>query len=158
MIQFEFWHWWALGLVLVVIEGMVPAGVFASMAIASGIVGAIFLIDPETSWQMQLGVFASITLVLTLIFSKIIARRKAALTESGEFTAHEMKGKEFELERPIQTGFGDMEIDGFHWSLKGPDAAAGTKVRVIGVDGHMLVVVPVAMAEMMKNQEQSDLK
>src|SRR3569832_1107786 len=39
------------------------------------------------------------------------------------------------LNQPIVDGFGEMEIDGVMWRLRGEDAQPGEQVRVLNVDG-----------------------
>ncbi|MBM3507875.1 MAG: hypothetical protein FJX64_09220, partial [Alphaproteobacteria bacterium] len=44
-------------------------------------------------------------------------------------------GKEYTLWKPIAGGRGSLRIGGVDWSLVGSDVPAGTRVRVVGVDG-----------------------
>jgi len=142
-IQIEFWHWWVLALCFVVLEAMIPSGVFFAMTIAAAVLGAVIMQFPYLEVSPQLGIFATITMTLTLI----IARRKRAQYQAalaqGESPAQLMIGKEFELNSPIQNGFGEIKLDGQHWSLKGPSIKSGTLVRVLQLDGEMLMVMPV---------------
>jgi len=142
-IQVEFWHWWVLALCFVVFEAMIPSGVFFSMTIAAGVLGAIIMQYPYLELSPQLGIFATISMTITLI----IARRKRAqyleAAEQGDSPAQLMIGKEFELSSPIQNGFGEIQLDGQHWSLKGPNIKTGTLVRVLQLDGEMLMIMPV---------------
>src|SRR3569623_113068 len=41
----------------------------------------------------------------------------------------------YTLTEPIVNGYGQIEIDGTLWRLRGEDAAAGEQVRVLRVDG-----------------------
>jgi inner membrane protein len=50
----------------------------------------------------------------------------------------------FTLEKPIVDGFGTIGIDDTVWRVAGPDAPAGSKVKVTRVDGAALHVEPVA--------------
>ena len=51
-------------------------------------------------------------------------------------------GKEYTLWKPIAGGQGTLRIAGTDWVLKGSDVAAGSRVRVVGVDGEALRVEP----------------
>jgi inner membrane protein len=53
-------------------------------------------------------------------------------------------GRVFTLERPIVDGSGTIGIDDTVWRVTGPDAPAGSKVKVTRVDGVALHVEPVA--------------
>ncbi len=147
IIQVEFWHWWVLALCFVVIEGMVPAGVFMSMGVAGGILGGIIYQYPNVDISVQLGIFGSITMALTLIIARYKRKQYVEELKSGSIPAEFMLGKEFELKLPLKHGFGEIELDGQHWSLKGPDADRGTLVKVLKLDGDMLLVYPSAMVE-----------
>jgi membrane protein implicated in regulation of membrane protease activity len=51
-------------------------------------------------------------------------------------------GKEYTLWKPIAAGKGTLRISGVDWSLAGPDVAAGSRVRVVGVEGQTLRIEP----------------
>jgi len=144
-IQVEFWHWWVLALCFVVFEAMIPSGVFFSMTIAAGILGAVLMQYPYLEISPQLGIFATISMTLTLITAHRKRAQYQAALEQGEDSspAQSMIGKEFELTSPIQNGIGEIELDGQHWSLKGPSIKTGILVRVLQLDGEMLMVMPV---------------
>ena len=46
----------------------------------------------------------------------------------------------FTLERPIVDGGGTVRIDDTIWRIAGPDTPAGSKVKVVRVDGANLTV------------------
>ena len=137
----EFWHWWALALCFVVVEAIMPSGVFMAMALAGGFVGALFLYYPEMTWQAQLGGFAAFTMVLTYPLTTLY-RKKLGSQHSAKHAAAKHMGQEIELTMPIRNGYGEIELDGMIWGLKGPELKKGEKVKVIGVDTDMLVVRP----------------
>ena len=41
----------------------------------------------------------------------------------------------FTLSAPIVNGFGQIEIEGVTWRVRGEDAPAGEQILVLGVDG-----------------------
>ncbi|MDH5231053.1 MAG: NfeD family protein [Gammaproteobacteria bacterium] len=137
--ELEFWHWWALALIFLVIEGVAPSGVFAALAVAGGLTGAAVLSFDSLSWQIQLVIFTTSTIVLQFIFSRLF-KSFSKDQENVDTKAKQLLGEEFDLVLPIQNGFGEIQIDKVYWELKGPDMKKGTKVKVIGVDGQMLVV------------------
>ena len=47
----SFWHWWILGLVLLIIEVFVSGAFFLWMAVAAGILGGALWLFPGLSWQ-----------------------------------------------------------------------------------------------------------
>ena len=56
--------------------------------------------------------------------------------------AEQYLGRVFVLEEPIENGFGKVRVGDSLWRVKGGDAAAGTRARVTGTDGFVLVVEP----------------
>jgi len=142
MTYLEFWHWWALALIFVVVEAVMPSGVFMSMALAGGFMGALFLAYPDITWQAQLGGFAAFTMVLSYP-TTYFYRKKLGSHDDFRSVAAKLIGEEIELTMPVQNGFGEIEVDGTIWSLKGPDIKKGERARIIGTDGDMLVVRPV---------------
>ena len=48
--------------------------------------------------------------------------------------------REFTLEKPIVDGAGTVRIDDTIWRVAGPDAPAGSRVRVVHADGASLTV------------------
>jgi inner membrane protein len=51
-----------------------------------------------------------------------------------------MVGREFTLEKPIVNGSGTVRIDDTIWRVAGPDAPAGSRVKVVQADGASLTV------------------
>ena len=49
-------------------------------------------------------------------------------------------GREFTLEKPIIDGSGTVRIDDTVWRVAGPDAPAGSRVKVVQADGANLTV------------------
>ena len=56
--------------------------------------------------------------------------------------AEQLVGRVVPLERAIVNGEGRVQIADAFWDVTGPDAPAGTAVRVIAVDGMTLRVRP----------------
>ena len=141
MFVLEFWHWWALALIFVVIEALLLSGVFVAMAIAGLATGVASYYYPEFDWRLQLVIFATSTgiclYIIRALFSDWLNKNADAYDSTSE-----MIGKELVLKLPIQNGFGEIEINGKNWALKGPELKAGTKVKVIGIDSYFLKVFP----------------
>ncbi|MDX1811972.1 MAG: NfeD family protein [Gammaproteobacteria bacterium] len=137
----EFWHWWALALCFVVIEAIYPSGVFMAMALAGGFMGALYWYYPELTVPAQLGGFGAFTMVLSYITTYFYRKKLGSHDDVRSIAAQHM-GKEITLTMPVQNGFGEVELDGTIWELKGPDIKKGEKAKIIGIDHHALVVRP----------------
>ena len=140
----EPWHWWAIALCVVVIEALKPSGVFAAIALATAITGAALMSVPDFAWQLQLGMASTLSLVLAFIF-RLFAKHAGPADERFRASAATHIGREITLKMPIQNGFGEAQLDENYWALKGPDLPVGTVVRITGVDGDMLAVLPLKM-------------
>ena len=54
--------------------------------------------------------------------------------------ADALVGRVFTLEKPIIDGSGTVRIDDTIWRVAGPDAPAGSRVRIVQADGASLTV------------------
>ena len=54
--------------------------------------------------------------------------------------ADALVGRVFTLEKPIIDGSGTVRIDDTIWRVAGPDAPAGSRVKIVRADGASLVV------------------
>lgn len=142
--QPDFWHWWILALALTIAEALLPGTFLLWMGIAAFLLGLLLWLIPTLVLEAQLALFAILSL-LSIAGWRIWQRRhpdqsdQPALNRRGE----QYVGRVFMLEEPIENGFGKVRVGDSLWRVTGGDAAAGTRVRVTGVDGVVLVVEPV---------------
>ena len=71
------------------------------------------------------------------------ARSEGSRSESNPFLNRRTEaliGREFTLEKPIVDGTGTVRIDDTIWRVAGPDAPAGSRVKVVQADGASLTV------------------
>ena len=54
--------------------------------------------------------------------------------------ADALVGRVFTLEKPIIDGSGTVRIDDTFWRVAGPDAPAGSRVKIVHADGASLTV------------------
>lgn len=62
------WHWWILGMILLAIEVFAPGFFFLWFGISAGILGLIILFDPNIAWQIQIILYALLSLVSILVW------------------------------------------------------------------------------------------
>jgi membrane protein implicated in regulation of membrane protease activity len=60
---FQFWHWWAFGGVLVIIEAFAPGFMFLWLGIAAGLVGLVLVVWPELGQGAQLLLYAALSVL-----------------------------------------------------------------------------------------------
>jgi len=140
--QIEFWNWWVIAVFLIGIEIFAPGAVFLWMGIAAAVVGFVLLAFPETTWQIQLLIFAVLSVVSIYVW-RYLLRDRFAKPESGRVLNRRgasYVGRTFTLKEPIVDGSGLLHVDDSRWKVEGEDLPAGAKVKVTGIDGTVLKV------------------
>ena len=131
-----FWHWWIFAGVLLILELTAPAFFFLWLGIAAAAVGMILLVFPGIPLETQLVLFAIASVVAVFAWRKYRESRphksdRPNLNRRG----HQYIGRVFTLVDPIINGDGKVTVDDSTWRVKGPDLAAGTTIKVTGIDG-----------------------
>jgi membrane protein implicated in regulation of membrane protease activity len=127
--------------VLMARELLAPGVFLFWLGLAALLVGLLsFVIQP--SWQLQILMFALFAAAAVPLWRRI-ARNHAAVSKSNPFLnkrADALVGRVFTLEKPIIDNAGTVRIDDTIWRVAGPDAPAGSKVRIVQADGASLTV------------------
>ena len=135
------WNWLIFGFVLMALELLAPGVFLFWLGLSSLMVGLVsFAINP--SWQTQLLMFA-VFAVASVPAWRYFARSASSHSQSNPFLnrrTEAMIGREFTLEKPIVGGTGTVRIDDTIWRVAGPDAPAGSRVKVVRADGASLTV------------------
>ena len=142
--QIEFWHWWVLAAVLMAVEVFAPTTLFLWMGISAGAVGLLVLVANDIGWEIQILLFAVIS-VVSVVAWRQYARLHPASSDDPLLNrrAEQCVGRLFSLEEPIVNGRGRVKVDGVFWKIEGDDLEAGNRVKVVGTDGVILKVEPV---------------
>lgn len=140
MFVLQEWMWMGLALTAITFSFTIRNLLLLWVALASTIVGAIVWADPALPMMYQLLIFGAITLAFVVIaqfFVKPEPESEACDEEPPvrAVNASHLINRTLTLTQPIVDGFGEIEIDGVLWRLRGEDAAAGEQVRVLNVDG-----------------------
>lgn len=138
------WAWWVLGIVLLILEVLMPGVFLVWIGIAAIVTGALSLLLWEQAfwaWQVQWLVFAVLSLVAALIGRRIVSARgqvtdQPHLNQRGQ----SLVGRTATLEQPITEGRGRIRLDDTMWSVQGPDLPVGARVRVTASNGRDLTV------------------
>jgi membrane protein implicated in regulation of membrane protease activity len=135
------WNWLIFGVVLMALELLAPGIFLFWLGLAALLVGLLsFAIHP--SWQVQILMFAVFAAAAVPLWRRI-ARNNSAVNKSNPFLnkrADALVGRVFTLEKPIIDGAGTVRIDDTIWRVAGPDAPAGSRVRIVQADGASLTV------------------
>lgn len=139
-----FWHWFALGGGLLLLEMLTPGVVFLWLALAAGLAGILLLLAPGLTWQMQVLSFAVAAVVTVGLSFRWRRRMPVAGGDSGlNRRALAYVGKEAQLVDAIGVGHGRVRIADSTWLAAGPELPAGSRVRIVGAHGAVLQVEPV---------------
>jgi len=139
----SYWHWWVLGVLLIILEILSPAIFFLWMGISAGVVGLLVLLIPTLGWETQILLFATFSVASIVVWRHYlklhpIQSDQPQLNRRGE----QYVGRRFTLDEPIVNGQGKIRVDDTTWKITGADCQAGTKVKVTGVSGVLLEVEP----------------
>jgi hypothetical protein len=137
------WIWIALGVVVAAAEMVASGAYLLWIGLAAIVVGIVLLLQPALSLEAQLALFAALA-VLAAFIGQLVYRRLAAADSdrpSLNRRAEQLVGRGAVLEQPIVDGIGKIRIDDTTWRVEGPDLAAGTHVRIVGVADSTLRVV-----------------
>lgn len=132
----NYWHWLIIGIVLLSLEMVFGAYYFLWMGIAAGIVGVIMFFVPSLPWLAQVIIFTVLSLTSFVLF-KLYQKRNPVISDQPTLNkrGQQYVGRIFTLSEPIINGIGKVKVDDTTWKVSGEDMQAGSKVRVIAVDG-----------------------
>ncbi len=139
--QVDYWHWWILAGILLLIEMLAPSFFFLWLAIAAAVTGLVMLGVPELGWQYQLMIFSGLSVVSIALFRRY-QRRNPETTDQPTLNrrGEQYIGRTFTLDQPIVNRDGSLRVDDSTWRIAGDDLPAGTRVTVTGVNGVVLEV------------------
>ena len=140
IVRFGPWLWFAIAVVLFVLETVIPGVHFLWFGVAAGIVGALALAAP-IAWQWQLILFSLISFITVFL----VRRSGVAENAKSDQPVLNVRGAQYigrvvVVEEAIRNGRGKVRVGDTIWAAQGEDAPAGSKVEVIGVNGTVLVV------------------
>lgn len=141
-----FWYWWAFAVILLVIE-LATGSTYFLWPSASALVVGLFAISPLGSyWQLQLLMFASVAILLSLWQPRRVkewihsARAdRPNLNESGA----QKVGARVTVEKTFVNGSGKVRLGDTLWladAETGEDYAEGDQLVVTSVRGVKLIV------------------
>jgi hypothetical protein len=138
------WNWVVLGLVLMIFEVAAPGIFFLWFGIAALIVGALAILFGEAlglGWQLQVILFLGLSVIAVFIGRRLIGATDVVSDEPLlNMRGEQLVGQVVTLEEATVNGRGRARIGDSLWRVTGPDLAAGSHVRITGIDHGTLVV------------------
>lgn len=139
--QIEFWHWLIAAVIMIILEMVIPAAWFLWMGISAFAVGLLLFFLPATPLLIQIIIFGALSVSTLALYkwrqtASPVKKDLPNLNRRGE----QYVGRIFTLDEPIVNGVGKVRIDDSTWKVRGADMPAGSKVRVLSVEGTSLNV------------------
>jgi inner membrane protein len=135
--------WLAIGLVLAVGEMAIPGVFLIWMAGAAVIVGLF-------SWVVPIGIPLQVVLFALLSIAAVFLGRRylrdnpiVAADPMMNMRGDRVVGETVVVTQAIEGGSGRVRLGDSEWLARGADAVPGTRLKVVGHDGTVLVVEPV---------------
>lgn len=134
---------WVSTLFFLVVCDKLPGGRWFWLALAALAIAISAFVAPDSDWPYQGGVFL-IGVGGRLLWWrwKVEGSSIGSVYDNKGSGQVKMVGKVLTLTRDIKGGRGGVTIKGDPWQVRGPDLPSGTKVRVVGLQGHYLQVEP----------------
>jgi len=134
------WFWLSLGLLLGVAELVAPGFFLMWLGLAALIVGGLDYFLPITV-AYQVAMFTILS-VLTVFAGKKFLQKNPIETEDAKLNDRgaRLTGEIVTVVEAITNGNGRVKVGDSVWSARGVDAAIGSRVRVTGADGGVLLV------------------
>ena len=140
------WFWLSIGLALAAIE-MIAPGFFLMWLGAAAIIVGLMTWGVSATWgltmslPLQVALFAMISVLTVYAGKKFFAQNPI---ESDDPLLNDrgarLTGEIVTVTEAISDGRGRVRVGDSEWSARGADASAGTRVRVTGADGAVLLV------------------
>ena len=141
----SYWHWLAFGVLVMLVEVLVPGVIFLWLGIAAVLTGLAFAAIPSMSWEIQAVLFAVLSVLAIFIGRRVVSARQAptdhpTLNKRGRT----LLGSQHTLEAATSGGRGRVRIGDGMWRFavrpQGRELAAGTRITVVDVEGTTLIV------------------
>ncbi|MBL8651987.1 MAG: NfeD family protein [Sphingopyxis sp.] len=134
------WQWLSLGVLLAAAEIIAPGFFLIWVGVAAIVTGIVAWVV-DISVPVQLGIFA--VLAFIALYSARKWLRDNPITSTDPLLNQRggrLVGEVLTLTKAIEDGRGRAKVGDGEWPVRGPDAAEGSRVRVVSADGGVLVV------------------
>ncbi len=135
------WAWLALGVLLAAAEIVAPGFFLVWIGAAAIVTGLLAWVLPIDSIPVQMVIFAVLSFVALYSTRRWLKANPITTTDPLlNQRGGRLVGEVLTLTCGIENGRGRARVGDGEWPVRGPDAAEGSKVRVVSADGGVLVV------------------
>lgn len=142
--QTEFWHWLIFGGILIILEVVLPGTILLWTGISAVIVGLLQLMFPAMPWELQMVIFAVLSLVTVTGYRIWIKKRPIeTLDPTLNKRGAQYIGREVTVQETQLGGRGRTMLDDSTWLIRSEDGEELNRdsiYRVTGVDGATLLI------------------
>lgn len=132
--------WLAIGLVLAVAEMAIPGVFLIWMAGAALIIGLLSWVVP-IALPLQIVAFAVLSILAVFLGRRYLAGHPVVSADPlMNRRAARAIGERVVVTEPIVGGAGRVRLGDGEWLARGEDAALGARLKVVGVEGSVLLV------------------
>lgn len=137
------WTWWIIAVVLIILEVPAPGTFFLWMGASAGIVGVALLLFSELTWELQLTLFAALSIVTILLSRRYLQKNK------GDHSKLSQRGKRYigttvTVVETITNGIGKVRIEDTLWRARGADTVIGQRVKIVAIEGATFEIESIA--------------
>ena len=134
------WNWLILAAILFSVEMVLPGVHLIWFGLAALLTGLLSL-AVGVPWQWQLIAFAVLS-VITVFVARKYTRSSHAVSDEPDLNVRgaEYIGRTVAVEEPIRGGRGKVRVGDTVWIAQGADTPAGSRVKITGTDGTVLLV------------------
>ncbi len=134
------WVWLGLGLLLAVAEMAIPGVFLIWMAVAALLTGLLAWLVP-IELPVQIVVFAVLAMISVFSGRRYLRTNPVAPADPKmNDRGGRAVGENVVVTHVIEGGTGRVKLGDSEWLARGPDAQPGTRMRVAGHDGAVLIV------------------
>ncbi|MBF0191353.1 MAG: NfeD family protein [Magnetococcales bacterium] len=141
--RMESWHWWALAVLLVILELLSPAFFCLWLGFAAVVVGGALALFPALDWRLQWFGFSGVSLLSLMVWHGVWKRRLQPSSSTLNRRGMQLVGRLLILDAPMVAGTARVRVDDSSWKVVGPELPVGARVRVTAIEGLALRVEPV---------------
>ena len=140
-----YWVWLTLGLVLAGLEMLVPGVYLIWLALAAIITGVLTL-TLDLSLPVQVIDFVFLSLIIAFSAKRFLRDRPIESSDPlMNRRGARLVGETALVVQAIEHGSGRVKLGDSEWIARGPNVAAGERVRISGSEGAILLVEPLTL-------------
>ena len=143
-----YWHWWALAVLLVAIEVLVPSTFLLWPGLSAMAVGAILLAFPDLDWRFQVLAFAVLA-VATSVGWQLWLRKHPTETDQPLLNVRGLSyvGRRVRLDQDLAEDRGRIRLDDTSWNAMSEDGSTISAGETVVVTGHESATLKVRRVE-----------